>query len=332
MERPVELKAFPRVPALVGPTASGKTRVVYLLAALIREKLDTEPVIISADSRQVYKDIPIAASYPPPEYMEQFRHYFVGDLEPHNEFNAGLYGSSAREIVLELLKENKLPLIAGGSGLYINSLIYGLFDYDEALAQGDLKDKQKNIRAALTQILHSQGKESLLAELKTVDEATAAKMAGANQRRIIRALEVYYTTGISISELQKRKIDVGFKAVQFALKWERQKLYDRINSRVDQMLQQGLIKEIRSLRERGYSYKEHNSLNTVGVKEVFDYLSGIISYQRMVELIKQNTRRFAKRQLTWFRRDKNINWIEVKTDEELENAAVRIFNEFLQYS
>jgi tRNA dimethylallyltransferase len=318
----------PKVLAIVGPTASGKTGSSYLIANQLTEKFNREPVIISADSRQVYKHIPIAASYPPEEYLKKYKHYFIGELELDKEFNAGEYGKKAREIISSLLAENKIPLIAGGSGLYINSLIYGLFDYDEALEEGGLKDKQKIIRQSLTERLHNEGINSLLDELKRVDEVSAGRMSNVNQRRIIRALEVYYTTGIPISELQNKKIDVRFETVQYALKWERAKLYERINIRVDEMLKQGLLGEIQWLKEKGYSYKEFNSLNTVGVKEVFDYLEGIITYDRMVELIKQNTRRFAKRQLTWFRRDKNINWIDVNNENDLEFAANEICNKF----
>lgn len=318
----------PKILALVGPTASGKTGLSYLIANQIKEILNSEPVIISADSRQVYKHVAIAASYPPDEYLKKFKHYFIGELEPDNEFNAGEFGKKAREIIFSLLADNKIPLIVGGSGLYINSLIYGLFDYDEAIEEEGLKDKQKIIRRSLTERLDKEGIDSLLDELKKVDEVSAGRMANVNQRRIIRALEVFYTTGIPISKLQKKKIDVGFETVQFALKWERSKLYERINKRVDEMIKNGLLSEIQSLKDKGYNYKEYNSLNSVGVKEVFDYLSGIITYERMVELIKQNTLRFAKRQLTWFRKDKNINWIDVDDEKELEFAAEEIFNKF----
>jgi tRNA dimethylallyltransferase len=319
---------LPKVLALVGPTASGKTGLSYLIANLIKEKLSKEPVIISADSRQVYKYIPISTSYPPGEYLQKFRHHFIGELELNGGFNAGEYGKNAREIVKISLAENKVPVIVGGSGLYLSSLIYGLFDYDEAVSDAEFKENQKLIRHQLTQKLEKEGVEALLDELRKVDSASAEKMVGVNHRRILRALEVYYTTGIPISELQTRKIDVGFQTVQFGLKWERTKLYERINNRVEQMLVSGLINEINSLKEKGYNYTEYNSLNTVGVKEVFDYLSGTLTYERMVELVKQNTRRFAKRQLTWFRKDKNINWIEVNDESDFEAVSRKIFDLF----
>ena len=140
---------------------------------------------------------------------------------------------------------------------------------------------------------------------------TANEMVNITTRRVIRALEAYYVTGIPISQLRNEKIEINFAPVLIGLQWERKELYNRINSRVDNMIKTGLIQEIEELKEKGYNYSDYNSLNTVGVKEVFDYLGGKINYDRMLELFKQNTRRFAKRQLTWFRKEKNIKWIEV---------------------
>jgi tRNA dimethylallyltransferase len=330
--------ALPRVLAIVGPTASGKTGISYLLARLIKERLNQTPVIISADSRQVYKHIPIASSYPPQNYLKEFKHYFIGKLELEMEFNAGRYGKEAREVINETLSGHKIPIVVGGSGLYISSLIYGLFDFDEAPDEAEdesgFKEKKMNIRKQLSDKLKNEGIEALLSELKKVDEVSARKMSNVNQRRIIRALEVYYTTGIPISQLQKKKIDVGFEAIQFGLNWERRNLYDRINRRVDQMIEQsargGLVEEIKSLSEKGCNYRDYNSLNTVGVKEVFDYLDEKTSYDKMVELIKQNTRRFAKRQLTWFRKDKNIKWIDADEVQGLESIAEKIFESFFK--
>lgn len=320
----------PKVLAIVGPTASGKTGVSYQIASLIKEKLSIEPVIISADSRQVYSHIPIATSYPPENFLKKFKHYFIGELELNEEFNAGEYGKKAREVISEAFSSDKIPVVVGGSGLYISSLIYGLFDYEGAAEDNLFKEKQKGVRRELEERLKNEGIEKLVDELKKVDETSAGKMTNVNSRRIIRALEVYYTTGIPISELQAKKIDVGFEAVQFGLNWERSKLYDRINKRVDRMLVNGLVEEIKSLKDRGYNYVDYNSLYTVGVKEVFDYLSGKIDYSRMAELIKQNTRRFAKRQLTWFKKDKNIKWIDVNDEGGLESSALRIYNAFFR--
>lgn len=317
-----------KVLTLTGPTASGKTGVSYRIASLVKEKLSARPVIISADSRQVYKNIPIASSYPPENYLREYKHYFVGELDLDQEFNAGEYGKKGREVISAVFSSGKIPIVVGGSGLYISSLIYGLFDYEEAAEDKSFKEKQRSVRKELEERLKHEGAEKLLDELYKVDETSANKMTNVNSRRIIRALEVYYTTGIPISKLQAKKIDAGFEAVQFALNWERSVLYERINKRVDEMLKTGLVEEIKSLKDKGYNYVDYNSLNTVGVKEVFDYLSGKIDYDRMMELIKQNTRRFAKRQLTWFRKDKNIKWIDVNKKDELESAAQKIYNSF----
>lgn len=264
--------------------------------------------------------------------MHSIKHYFIGELELNGEFNAGEFGKKAREIIHSQFAQNKIPLIVGGSGLYIHSLIYGLFDFDEATGDKISKLKLNHIREKLTRRLEEEGIEKLLEELKIVDEESASRMTGANQRRILRALEVYYMTGIPISSLQNNKIDVGFEPVQYALNWDRQKLYERINIRVDEMIKLGLLEEIKSLKEKGYNYLNYNSLNTVGVKEVFDYLEEKLDYETMVRMIKQNTRRFAKRQLTWFRKDKNINWIEIRDISELAVIAERIFDSFFSLS
>jgi tRNA dimethylallyltransferase len=318
----------PRVLVLTGPTASGKTGVSYRIASLIKKKSSVEPVIISADSRQIYRHIPVASSYPPENYLKKFKHYFIGELELEEEFNAGEYGKKAREIIANVLSSGKIPVVVGGSGLYISSLVYGLFDYEEAAEDKTFKEKQKAVRQELEERLRKEGIEKLLDELRKADKTSANKMPNVNSRRIIRALEVYYTTGIPISKLQAKKIDIGFEAVQFGLNWERTELYERINKRVDQMFEAGLVEEIKLLKDKGYNYVDYNSLNTVGVKEVFDYLSEAIDYDRMVELIKQSTRRFAKRQLTWFRKDKNIRWVDVKEEGELESVAQKMYNSF----
>jgi tRNA dimethylallyltransferase len=318
----------PRVLVLTGPTASGKTGVSYRIASLIKKKSSVEPVIISADSRQIYRHIPVASSYPPENYLKKFKHYFIGELELDEEFNAGEYGKKAREIIVNVLSSGKIPVVVGGSGLYISSLVYGLFDYAEAAEDISFKEKQKAVRQELEERLKKEGIEKLLDELRKADKTSANKMPNVNSRRIIRALEVYYTTGIPISKLQAKKIDIGFEAVQFGLNWERTELYERINKRVDQMFEAGLVEEIKLLKDKGYNYVDYNSLNTVGVKEVFDYLSEAIDYDRMVELIKQSTRRFAKRQLTWFRKDKNIRWVDVKEEGELESVAQKMYNSF----
>lgn len=319
---------------IVGPTASGKTEIACNISHLIRNDTRKEPEIISADSRQVYKNIPIASSYPPRDYLACIKHYFIDVLNPEDEFNAGMFGKSARKIILKLIQQNKFPIIVGGSGLYLSSLIYGLFNYEEVNEERDeIIQKQKEIRQELTKRFKSEGIENLYKELETVDIESAKKMKSVNQRRILRALEVYYLTGIPISVHQKRKVDVGFKAIQFGIRWERKELYDRINKRVDLMIEMGLIEEIELLKSKGYNYKNYNSLNTVGVKEVFDYLDKKLNIEQMTDLIKQNTRRFAKRQLTWFQKDKNVHWIEADENNfsQIPEMILKVFNKMYLY-
>lgn len=319
-----------KVLAIIGPTASGKTDISFLLANLIKEKLNLTPEIISADSRQVYKGLKISSSQPTEKYLTIFKHYFINTLEPESEFNSGQFGSDARNIIGNIIKENKIPIIVGGSGLYLRSLIFGLFDVNDINDDESVKIGQKKIRKLLNGRLEKEGIEPLYNELKKIDEESASKMTISNTRRIIRALEIYYMTGIPISTHYKKKINVGFSAVQFGILWERKKLYKRINKRVDLMLENGLVDEISSLKEKVYDYSIQNSLNTVGVKEVFDYLNGKIGYTQMVELIKQNTRRFAKRQMTWFRKDKNIIWMHVEDEKDFSPIALEIFTSFFE--
>lgn len=292
-----------KVLAIVGPTASGKTN----LSVDVALKLNGE--IISADSRQVYKYIPIATSQPSAEDLKKVRHYFINELELSEEFNAGEFGTKSREIIRDIFSRNKQPVITGGSGLYIRSLIDGLFE--EEIEASEVRDE-------LYEKMNTLGKEYLYEELVKVDKNSADTMIPQNFRRVIRALEVYYVTGKRISDFQKEKIYVDFSAVQIGLMYDRKHLYRRINERVDKMLEEGLLEEAKNLRELGFDHNKYYSLNTVGLKEIFKHIEGEYDFDEMVRLIKQNTRRYAKRQLTWFRKDKRINWIEVneRTDDK----------------
>lgn len=280
--------------AIVGPTASGKTAISIELA----KKLNAE--IISADSRQIYKNIPISTAVPSAKEREGIKHYFLEEIELDSEYNAGEFGKNARNIVEEIFQKGKFPLVVGGSGLYIKSLIDGFFEEET---------ENKEIRQNLYDEMEKNGKEYLYEKLKKVDEDSASKMSPHFYRRVIRALEVYYSTGKKMSKLQKQNVVSEYEVMQFGLMFDRDILHGRINKRVDEMLEMGLLKEIQLLKDNGYHYTTHNSLNTVGIKEVFKYFEGEYSYEEMVNMIKQNTRRFAKRQMTWFRKDKRINWI-----------------------
>ncbi|RPI17574.1 MAG: tRNA (adenosine(37)-N6)-dimethylallyltransferase MiaA [Ignavibacteriae bacterium] len=316
-----------KVLAIVGPTASGKTEIAFQVAKLVKNHFNKTPEIISADSRQIYKKIQIAAAHPPEEYLKNIKHHFINEYELTDEFNAGEFGEKAGVLIKDILDKGSIPVIAGGSGLYLRSLIYGLFDFEEEFGEEEYEEKKDVIRNKLNERLEAEGSEALYNELLKVDSITAGKFDATKSRRIIRALEVFYLTGTPISQWHENKVDVGFETIQYGINWERPVLYNRINKRVDNMLNEGLLEEIDNLKKEGYHYKHNNSLNTVGVKEAFDYLDGKIEREEMIELIKRNTRRYAKRQMTWFRKDKNIKWIDVNDEVDFKEIAEWIFIE-----
>ncbi|HMT11799.1 MAG TPA: tRNA (adenosine(37)-N6)-dimethylallyltransferase MiaA [Ignavibacteria bacterium] len=307
---------IPEVIVITGPTASGKTPLSLKIAQKIKKLRNRDVEIVSADSRQVYKYFPITSAQPSEEELQMFRHHFINELEPEESFNAGAFGKQGRELIEKIFSAGKVPIVVGGSGLYINSLVYGLFEYEESDA-GEFEVKQVLVRKELYDRLEKHGLAELANELKKIDPETFDSIKEITDRRIIRALEVYYITGIPVSEHRKKKIEIKFKPKLYAVEMAREELYDRINMRAEQMIAAGMIEEISDLKDKGYHYKTHNSLNTVGAKEVFDFLDGKISRELMLELIKQNTRRFAKRQMTWFRRDENISWVTSADEVDL---------------
>lgn len=293
----------------MGPTASGKTEVSIDLA------LSMNAEIISADSRQVYKHIQLATCAPTDSELSRVKHYFVNELELNMDFNAGVFAKKAKQIVTDIFKRNKNVLIVGGSGLYIKALIDGFYEEDVDASE---------IRSMLNNRLKAEGREALYNELKSIDPATAFKMDPGKFRRVIRALEVYHSTGKRMSELQMNNVKPDFDAVQAGLLLNRQLLYERINKRVNNLLKEGLLDEVEALRMKGYSYKTNNSLNTVGIKEVFQYFEGETDKDTMIENIKKNTRRYAKRQMTWFNADKRIKWVDIN-DKYLQEIIYKIY-------
>ncbi len=294
---------------IAGPTASGKTDLSIKLA----ERLGTE--IINADSRQVYRFMDIGTAKPTPEEQKKIKHHFIDHVNPDEHYDSGLFGEEGRKIIKSLLEQGKTPVIAGGSGLYIKSLVDGLFE-------GPKQDPQ--IRKKLENRITKDGIESILAELKKVDPESANKLLPSNKHRIMRALEVFYLTGKPISLLQKENyIETGFEPIFFAIAWDRKILYDRINKRVLSMLNMGLIDEVKHLLDIRYS-KDLKAFRTVGYKEPISYLEGKINYDEMVAQIQQYTRNYAKRQLTWFRADLRIEWLDGNRDTD--QLADYIFN------
>ncbi len=298
---------------LVGPTSSGKTPLSLLLA----KKLDGE--IVSADSRQIYKHLDIGTAKPTKAELQSIPHHFIDIRELDEEYNAGVYGEQAREVIGDIQRRKRLPIMVGGSGLYVKSAIDGLFE-------GGGKDPE--LRSQLQDRLEKTGLTAMFDELKKVDPRAASSMKEIKQRRVLRALEVFYITGKPISTLHEaQRKEPALPVVQFALAWERKVLYERINARVEDMLRNGLVQEVESLVRRGYD-RRLNALNTVGYKEMFQFLDGALKYEEAVSLIQQNTRRFAKRQLTWFRSDQRIQWVPVERDWTYEVLADLIIARF----
>jgi len=300
-----------KVIVIVGPTCSGKTNLSINLAA----KLSSE--IISADSRQMYKYLTIGTAKPTKAELEKIPHHFVDLFNPYDDYNASKFEKEALAKINELHKKNIITIVVGGSGLYIRALVDGIFDevdQDEKL-RNDLLDKKKKY-----------GNEFLYNLLLEVDPKTASNLLPQNWKRIMRALEVYHLTGKPIwkfHQTQKRDLNIEFH--QFGLNWKREILYKNIEARVDDMINLGLVEEVKSILNMGFD-KNLNSLNTVGYKEIIQHFEGEISLERSIELIKRNTRRYAKRQLTWFRKDKRINWFDISSIQDLNEISEQIIN------
>jgi len=271
--------------------------------------------IVSADSRQFFKYLDIGTAKPTRAERKRVPHHFVDFLDPKQEYSAGLFGDDVKKVIKDVFDRGKVPILVGGSGLYIKSAIDGLFG-------GPGRDPE--IRARLEDQLRTGGLEPLLDTLGKFDPIVLQRMKEITPRRVIRALEVFFIAGKPLSEYHSEQEKIpDYQAIQFGLEWERKELYSRINHRVDRMISDGLMDEVQKLAGMGYD-RHLNALNTVGYKEVFDYLEGTVNAETMIELIKRNTRRFAKRQITWFKADKRIRQIPMTETLNLEAAARRI--------
>lgn len=280
---------------LLGPTASGKTELSLQLA----EKLNT--AIISVDSRQCYKHIDIGTAKPSSEELARVQHFNISLLDLTEEDTAMDFQTRAEQWEKKIMQNSDHVLYVGGSTLHLQSLIQPFNEMPES--------DEENI-SKLESRIQREGLESLFGMLKEVDPVYADKMDGLNRQRIIRALDVWMQTGKPFSSFHSNEeIKPDEQTIVFGLKWPRQKLYDRINQRVDNMIESGLVDELKSILESGHS-KELQSLNTVGYKEIIKYLDGEWTLEKAVEKIKTSTRRYAKRQITWFRRWEFIEWLE----------------------
>jgi len=281
------------LPTLAGPTAVGKTELSLELA----EALDAE--IVSVDSRQIYEELTIGTAKPSPEARAQVPHHFIGERSVQRPISAGDYADIANERIREVLERGRTPLIVGGATLYLHALQYGL---------ADVPDVNDEVRARLEERLEREGPEALYEELKQVDPVQAEKNDPTKTQRVIRALEVYHGTGKPLTHYHENQPEPPFSYTTVVLNRDRDRLYDRINRRVDRMLEAGLLDEVREVMEIDDVQLDEPPLSTIGYREPIQHLRGEIEYDEMVRLVKRNTRRYAKRQLTWFRRYDEYAW------------------------
>ncbi len=281
-----------RLIVITGATACGKTAMSVKLA----KQLNTE--IISCDSRQFFKEMSIGTAKPSLEEMDGITHHFVDSHSVTEEINAGKFERLALPVLEKLFETHDDVILTGGSGLFIDAIVNG-FD--------DMPIIPKETRENLNHLFSSMGIEPLYTQLKELDPEYAKVVDSSNPKRVIRALEVCLSSDKTYSELRTgQKAKRQFQTLKIVLDWPRKDLYDRINLRVEQMVDNGLESEVKSL----LPHRNLNALKTVGYKEIFDYLDGNTSKERAIELTQQNSRRYAKRQLTWFRRDKTYQWVE----------------------
>jgi tRNA dimethylallyltransferase len=299
----------PFVIILVGPTGVGKTAVSLALAKHLAAE------IVSADSRQVYRHMDIGTAKPMQAERELALHHFIDIRNPNEIYSAGQYGQEARVVIEKILKRKKWPLVVGGSGLYLRALLEGFFEP---------KASNREIQEQLKRRAHEEGSLVLHAELSQIDPASAARVHPNDTHRLVRALEIYYASGRLPSEVRLYNSQpAAFIYRLIGLNLVRSELYARVNQRVDNMLAAGLIDECRNLVKMGYA-PELNALQTVGYQEVFQYLRDEISYHRMAELIKQHSRNYAKRQVTWFRKMSGVEWLDIKPEDLPEKIATSI--------
>lgn len=298
---------------LTGPTAVGKTDLSIALAKAVNG------AIISADSMQVYRHMDIGSAKIKPEEQQGVPHYLINALEPREEFHVVRFQEMALTAMTEIYAQGKLPIITGGTGFYIQALLYGI-DFTE-------EEQDPAYRRSLELLAHEKGASYLHELLLKVDEKSAQDIHENNIKRVIRALEYHHLTGQKISEHNEaeRQKESPYDFCYFVLNDERVRLYQRIEQRVDQMLQEGLVEEVKSLKAMGCT-RDMVSMQGLGYKEILDYLDGRISLDEAVYLIKRDTRHFAKRQLTWFRRERDVIWLN-KPDFDYDEQKILKFME-----
>jgi len=298
----VSAEKLKKVVAIIGPTASGKTEIGLFLA----ERFSGE--IVNFDSVQVYRGLDIGTAKPEPELRSRVPHHLFDILEPWEEFNAAAYAERAREVIREIVARGRLPVLAGGTGLYLKALLHGLFPVE---VPGEIRER-------LRERLKEEGLSALYAELLRVDPEAARRIHPHDRVRVLRALEVFYATGRPFSELAREHAfrESHFRALKIGLYLPREELYRRLEARVEEMLSRGLLEEVRGLLSRGLS-PELKPLQAIGYRHMIAYLRGELSWEEAVRLMKRDTRRYAKRQLTWFRADPEVHWFQPREKEKI---------------
>lgn len=284
----------PKVIVIAGPTASGKTALSIELAKTINGE------IISADSMQIYQEMNIGTAKITKEEQQNIKHYMLDFIKPNERYSVADYKKDAKKAINEVIKKGKTPIVVGGTGLYIDSLVYEI-EYPEI-------EIDISYRKELEEIAEKKGLEVLYEKAKQIDKIAIEKISPNDKKRILRILELYHQTGKTKTELEKEsRKEPEFDYKMFAINMERSILYNRINQRVDKMLEDGLIEEVEEIYKK---YKQFpTSMQALGYKEVVEYLEGKLNKEEMIEKIKMESRRYAKRQLTWFRKNENTIWL-----------------------
>ncbi len=299
---------------IAGPTASGKTSFAVHLAKHINGE------IISADSMQIYKYMNIGTAKPTEEEKQGIKHYLIDEITPFESFSVNEFVIRAKKYIDEIRNKGKIPIVAGGTGLYINALTDNV-KFTETEASPKLREE-------LLKTAEEKGNDYLHNMLEEIDPESARRIHPNNLKRVIRAIEIYKTSGITMSEqnLNSKKEPSPYDLSYLALTAPREYIYKRINKRVDIMLEKGLIEEVEALNKMGLD-KTYNSMQGIGYKQTLDYLEGKMSLSELSELIKQESRRYAKRQLTWFRRDERIKWADITICDTNEKLLECFYNE-----
>ena len=308
---------------LTGPTAVGKTKASIGLAKALNGE------IISADSMQVYKYMDIGSAKIRPDEMQGVKHYLIDELLPDEEFHVVRFQQMAKKAMEEIYAKGKIPIVVGGTGFYIQALLYDI-DFTE-------NNEDSEYRQELEQLASEKGADYIHDMLRAVDSVSADNIHANNVKRVIRALEFYHQTGEKISEHneQERAKESPYDFCYFVLNDDRARLYERINLRIDQMLEEGLVEEVQCLKEKGYT-RDMVSMQGLGYKEILDYLNGECPLEEAIYILKRDTRHFAKRQLTWFRRERDVIWIDKQAytydEEKILEAMLESIRERTQIS